>query len=211
LGGRYTHQIMANLSLDEFERCLGLLAEGGTPEKLRDRLARLNAFHSRRGMNSLRAVAERLFALSSGLRRDVPAARAFNALWAEHVGTKLSRKAGEKLDELADKINENLNEDGSVKDGSADQLKTSVDEYEDVLARKVGGATARLDTLQKAVPAVAEMLRAKTELDLPLDPPDPEDDDHDHDPEHDHHHHGHDHAHHDHDHDHAHDEAAEKD
>ena len=40
---------MANLSLDEFESCLGLLAEGGTPEKLRDRLARLNAFHSRRG------------------------------------------------------------------------------------------------------------------------------------------------------------------
>jgi hypothetical protein len=192
---------MANLSLDEFERCLGILAEGGTPEKLRDRLARLNAFHSRRGMNSLRAVAERLFALSSGLRRDVPAARAFHALWAEHVGTKLSRKAGEKLDELADKVNENLHDDGSVKDGCADALKASVDEYEELLARKVGGATARFDTLQKAVPAVAEMLRAKPLLDLPLDPPDPEDDEDEHDH---HHHHGHDH---DHDHDHAHDEA----
>ena len=194
---------MANLSLDEFESCLGLLAEGGTTEKLRDRLARLNAFHSRRGMNSLRAVAERLFALSSGLRRDVPAARAFHALWAEHVGTKLSRKAGEKLDELADKVNENLHEDGTVKDGCADSLKTCVDEYEELLARKVGGATARFDTLQKAVPAVAEMLRAKPLLDLPLDPPDPEDaeDEHDH-----HHHDGHDHDH-DHDHDHAHDEA----
>lgn len=193
---------MANLSLDEFESCLGLLAEGGTPEKLRDRLARLNAFHSRRGMNSLRALAERLFALSSGLRRDVPAARAFHALWAEHVGTKLSRKAGEKLDELADKVNENLEEDGAVKDGCGDTLKASVDQYEELLARKVGGATARLDTLQKAVPAVAEMLRAKPLLDLPLDPPDPEDEDeHDHD-----HHHGHDHVH-EHDHEHTHDEA----
>ncbi|MBY0274658.1 hypothetical protein K2Z84_04890 [Candidatus Binatia bacterium] len=194
---------MANLSLDEFESCLGLLAEGGTPEKLRDKLARLNAFHSRRGMNSLHTLAERMFALSSGLRRDVPAARAFHALWAEHVGTKLSRKAGEKLDELADKINENLHEDGAVKEGCAESLKTSVDEYEDLLARKVGGATARLDTLQKAVPAVAEMLRAKPLLDLPLDPPDPEDDEHDHDHHHGHDHHGH--AHHDHD------EAAEKD
>lgn len=194
---------MANLSLDEFERCLSLLAEGGSPEKLRDRLARLNAFHSRRGMNSLRAVAERLFALSSGLRRDVPAARAFHALWAEHVGTKLSRKSGEKLDELADKVNENLHEDGAVKEGCDEQLKTCVDAYEELLARKVGGPTARFDTLQKAVPAVAEMLRAKPVLDLPLDPPDPEDDD-----EHDHDHHGHDHHH---DHDHAHDEAAEKD
>lgn len=196
---------MANLSLDEFESCLGLLAEGGTPEKLRDKLARLNAFHSRRGMNSLHALAERMFALSSGLRRDVPSARAFNALWAEHVGTKLSRKSGEKLDELADKVNENLHEDGTVKDGCSDSLKASVDEYEELLARKVGGATARLDTLQKAVPAVAEMLRAKPLLDLPLDPPDPEDDE----DEHDHDHHGH--GHHHHDHDHAHDEAAEKD
>lgn len=191
---------MANLSLDEFETCLGLLAEGGTPEKLRDKLARLNAFHSRRGMNSLHALAERMFALSSGLRRDVPAARAFHALWAEHVGTKLSRKAGERLDELADKINENLLDDGAVKDGCSDTLKSSVDEYEELLARKVGGATARLDTLQKAVPAVAEMLRAKPLLDLPLDPPDPADDEDDHD-----HHHGHDH------HGHDHDEAAEKD
>ena len=187
---------MANLSLDEFERCLGLLAEGGTPEKLRDKLARLNAFHSRRGMNSLHALAERLFALSSGLRRDVPAARAFHALWAEHVGTKLSRKAGEKLDELADKVNENLEENGAVKDGRSDELAASVAEYEELLARKVGGPTARLDTLQKAVPAVAELLRAKPLLDLPLDPPEPED-------EHDHDHHGHEHAH-DHDHhDHA--------
>jgi hypothetical protein len=192
---------MANLSLDEFERCLSLLAEGGSPSMLRDRLARLNAFHSRRGMNSLRAVAERLFALSSGLRRDVPAARAFHALWAEHVGTKLSRKAGEKLDELADKVNETLHDDGAVKEGCDEQLKASVDEYEELLARKVGGPTARLDTLQKAVPAVAEMLRAKPVLDLPLDPPDPEDDD-----EHDHDHHGHDHED-----DHAHDEATEKD
>lgn len=201
---------MANLSLDEFERCLGLLAEGGSPERLRDKLARINAFHSRRGMNSLRALAERLYSLSSGLRRDVPAARAFNALWAEHVGTKLTRKSGEKLDELADKVNENLHDDGTVKDGSDATLETAVNEYEELLARKVGGETARLDTLQKAVPAVAAMLRAKPLLDVPLDPPEPEEDDeHDHD----HDHHGH-HHHHGHDHDHAHDAdeqpAAEK-
>src|SRR5690349_13299190 len=156
---------MANLSLDEFERCLSLLAEGGTPERLRDKLARLNAFHSRRGMNSLRALTERLYSLSSGLRRDVPAARAFQALWAEHVGTKLNRKAGEKLDELADKVNENLNEDGTVKDGQEASLVTAVDEYETLLARKVGGETARLDTLQKAVSAVATMLREKPLID----------------------------------------------
>jgi hypothetical protein len=195
---------MANLSLDEFERCLSLLAEGGTPERLRDKLARLNAFHSRRGMNSLRALTERLYSLSSGLRRDVPAARAFHALWAEHVGTKLNRKSGETLDALADKVNENLNEDGSVKDGMDASLASAVDAYEELLARKVGGATARLDTLQKAVAAVATMLRAKPLLDVPLDPPEPDDED-----EHDHeHHHDHDHAHHHHGH--GEDEGAEQ-
>ena len=193
---------MANLSLDEFERCLSLLAEGGTPERLRDKLARLNAFHSRRGMNSLRALTERLYSLSSGLRRDVPAARAFQALWAEHVGTKLNRKSGEKLDQLADKVNENLNEDGSVKDGMDATLVIAVDEYEGLLARKVGGETARLDTLQKAVAAVATLLRAKPLLDVPLDPAEPDDDEDDHDHDHD----GHDHHHH-HDHDHEHDHA----
>jgi hypothetical protein len=186
---------MANLSLDEFERCLGQLADGGTPERLRDRLARLNAFHSRRGLNSLRAVTERLYMLSSGLRRDVPAARAFHALWAEHVGTKLTRKAGEKLDELADKVNDNLDDDGSVKDGRDEQLATAVDEYETLLARKVGGETARLDTLQKAVPAVATLLRAKPLVDVPLDPPESDEDEHDHD-----HHEHHDHEHHEHGH-----------
>lgn len=198
---------MANLSLDEFERCLGLLAEGGTPERLRDKLARLNAFHSRRGMNTLRALSERLYSLSSGLRRDVPAARAFHALWAEHVGTKLTRKSGGQLDDLADKVNESLDEAGNIKDGQEDALKGALDEYEQLLARKVGGETARLDTLQKAVPAVAEILRAKPLLDLPLDPPEPEEDDeHDHDHDHDHHH-GHDH---DHEHGAAGEDAAEK-
>jgi hypothetical protein len=186
---------MANLTLDEFERCLTVLADGGTPERLRDRLARLNAFHSRRGLNSLRAISERVYMLSSGLRRDVPANRAFQALWAEHVGTKLSRRVGEKLDELADKVNEHLHDDGSVKEGEEEKLAKAVDEYEDVLARKAGGETARLDTLQKAVPAVAALLRAKPLLDVPLDPPEPEDDDdHDHEHEHHHHEHGHDHA-----------------
>jgi ABC-type nickel/cobalt efflux system permease component RcnA len=186
---------MANLSLDEFERCLGLLAEGGAPERLRDKLARLNAFHSRRGMNTLRALTERLYSLSSGLRRDVPAARAFQALWAEHVGKKLNRKSGEKLDQLADKVNENLESDGSVKTGMDAALASAVDEYEEMLARKVGGETARLDTLQKAVPAVATLLRAKALVDVPLDPPEPEDEDeHDHEHHH-HHHHGHAHDH----------------
>jgi len=176
---------MANLTREEFEQCLTVLADGGPPEKLRDQLCRLNAFHSRRGLSSIEAITSRLYQLSSGLRREVPATHAFQALWAEFIGNRLNEKVGEKLDEMADKINENLEASGAVKDGCDEPLKARLSEYEEVLARRVGGLPARLDTLQKAFPSVAEILRAKSIPDVPLDPPD-EDDEHAHDG---HHHH----------------------
>lgn len=177
---------MANLTMEEFEQCLTVLADGGPPEKLRDQLCNLNAFHSRRGLNSIENISSRLYQLSSGLRREVPATHAFQALWAEYVGKRLNETVGEKLDELADKINENLEESGAIKEGCEDSLKTSLNVYEELLARRIGGQAARLDTLQKAFPGVAEILRASPLQDVPVDPPD-EDDEHDHD--HDHHHH----------------------
>lgn len=175
---------MANLTMEEFEQCLTVLADGGPAEKLRDQLCRLNAFHSRRGLNSIKTISSRLYQLSSGLRREVPATHAFQALWAEHVGKRLNETVGEKLDDLADKINENLDESGTIKDGLDDSLKSALNEYEELLARRIGGEAARLDTLQKAYPGVADILRATPLQDVPLDPPD-EDDEHDHD----HHHH----------------------
>jgi hypothetical protein len=195
---------MASLTMEEFEQCLTILGDGGSPGRLRDRLARLGAFHSRRGLNSYRAVSDRIYTLSGGLRRDVPAGRAFQALWAEHVGKRLNETVGRRLDELADEINQLLESDGSAKADRRDDLEAKVAEYEELLARRIGGAAARFDTLQKAVPLVAEILRARPLLDVPLDPPDPEGDDHAH---HDHSHHDHahhDHSHHDHaEHDHA--------
>ena len=170
---------MANLTLEEFEQCMTVLADGGPPEKLRDRLCRLNAFHSRRGLNSVKTISSRLYQLSSGLRREVPATHAFQALWADHIGHRLNEDAGGKLDELADTINENIEGSGAIKDGCDDALRASLNEYEELLARRVGGAAARLDTLQKAYPSVAEILRAAPLQDVPLDPPD-EDADHDH-------------------------------
>ena len=99
---------MAHLNLEEFEDCITVLVDGGAPEKLRDRLCQLNAFHSRRGLSTAKAISARLYQLSSGLRREVPSTQAFQALWADFIGTRLTEAAGEKLDELADKINENL-------------------------------------------------------------------------------------------------------
>ena len=174
--------------MEEFEQCLTVLADGAPAAKLRDQLCRLNAFHSRRGLNTVQAISSRLYQLSSGLRREVPATHAFQALWAEHVGSRLNETVGEKLDGLADKINENLETSGEIKNGATEPLKVAVNEYEELLARRLGGLAARLDTLQKAFSSVAEILRAAPLQDVPLDPPDAEDD-------HDHHGHDHDHDH----------------
>ena len=173
---------MANLSTKELEEALSVLADGGSPEKLRDKFCRLNAFHSRRGLSSIEAIASRLYQLSSGLRREVPATHAFQALWAEHIGHRLNEEVGEKLDGLVDEINTSL--DGSeIKEGCREALEQSLATYEETLARRVGGSAARLDTLQKALPCVAEILRSRPTPDVPLDPPDE-----DHEGHHHHHH-----------------------
>ena len=71
---------MAFLTAEEFGAAIGVLAEHHGVERLRERLARLNAFTSRRGLNSAPAIADRLFALSGGLRRQVGATFAFTSL-----------------------------------------------------------------------------------------------------------------------------------
>ena len=112
---------MANLSAKELEEALSVLADGGSPEKLRDKFCRLNAFHSRRGLSSIEAITSRLYQLSSGLRREVPATHAFQALWAEYIGHRLNEEVGEKLDNLVEEINTSL--DGSeIKEGCRDCL-----------------------------------------------------------------------------------------
>ena len=144
-----------------------------------DKFCRLNAFHSRRGLSSIEAIASRLYQLSSGLRREVPATHAFQALWAEHIGHRLNEEVGEKLDGLVDEINTSL--DGSeIKEGCREALEQSLATYEETLARRVGGSAARLDTLQKALPCVAEILRSRPTPDVPLDPPDEDHEGHHH-------------------------------
>src|SRR3989454_12725351 len=70
---------MALLTAAEFTEAVGALAEHYGVERLRERLARLNAFTSRRGLNTAAALAERLHLLTGGLRRQVPATYAFRS------------------------------------------------------------------------------------------------------------------------------------
>src|SRR5262249_18005685 len=69
----------------EFADAVATLAEHHGVERLRDKLARLGAFTSRRGLNTAAAIAERLHLLTGGLRRQVAATYAFSHLWTEMI------------------------------------------------------------------------------------------------------------------------------
>jgi len=151
---------MAFLTAEEFGAAIGVLVEHHGVERLRERLARLNAFTSRRGLNSGTAIADRLFALSGGLRRQVGATFAFTSLWQELVGARLGEAGEKQLEGLAEAVNACLAPDDTIVAGKEADLDRALAAYREALAGVAGPAVARLDMLMKAVPAVADHLRA---------------------------------------------------
>lgn len=167
---------MANLKLKELEEALEVLSDGSSAAATRDKFVRLGAFHSRRGIGNFSSLAKRVYTLSGGLQREGPPAAAFQALWGDFMHQRLSEESGTKLDELAQAINEHLDDAEKIKEGARSELEAALLEYENFLATKVGGPAARIDTLQKALPEVAEILRAKPVSDA-IAAPDTSDDD----------------------------------
>src|SRR4029077_3744041 len=73
--------LMANLTEAEFGRAVRALIGHFGLERLRDRFAKMGAFTSRRGLNTPEALADRLYQLSGGLRRQAVPSFAFTSLW----------------------------------------------------------------------------------------------------------------------------------
>ena len=150
---------MAYLTAAELSEAVTVLAEHHGVERLRDRLARLQAFTSRRGLTSAAAIADRLQLLTGGLRRQVPATYAFSSLWNEMVGARLGEEGEKRLEGLAEPVNACLTERDEVASDKEDALDQALAAYRAVLEETAGPVIARLDMLLKAVPAVAERLR----------------------------------------------------
>jgi hypothetical protein len=151
---------MAHLTQNEFQRAIQILAEEMGLQRLRDKFFRLNGLVTRRKVASADSLASQLYQLSSGLRRQVPAALAFQAIWAETIHDKVGEEGEETLEKLGEKVNECLGDNDEIKTDKEADLESALNEYEDTLASTVGTEKARLDMLMKAVPAVAERLRA---------------------------------------------------
>ena len=153
---------MANLTQNEFTRAIEILAEEMGLQRLRDKFFRLNGLVTRRKVASAHSLADQLYMLSSGLRRQVPSSLAFQAIWSETIHDKVGEEGEENLEKLAEKVNECLGEDDSIKADKEADLDGALKEYQGALAATVGEEKARLDMLMKAVPAVADRLRGET-------------------------------------------------
>lgn len=151
---------MALLTHPEFIEAVDVLCEHFGLARLRDKLATLGSFNSRRGLNSAADLAERLFRLSGGLRLQVGATYGFSVMWGEMLSAGLGDEGEKKLEELADKVNACLDGHEKVVAGKESELDTALAGYREALAAAIGDRAARLDMTLKAVPDVAERLRA---------------------------------------------------
>lgn len=139
-----------------------LVAERMGYGKLYDRLVHLNAFVSRRRPPTPEILADRLYNLSGGLRRQVPATIAFHTVWAESIGRSIGEEHDKTLEAIAERINATLTSDEhGIQPDKTSELATALDEYEQVLVGVIGPHAARLDMVMKAVPVVADVLRAR--------------------------------------------------
>lgn len=153
---------MAHLTQNEFQRAIEILADELGVQRLRDKFFRLNGLVTRRKVASPESLANQLYQLSSGLRRQVPSALAFQAIWAESIHDKVGEEGEETLEKLGDKVNECLGDDDEIKPDKEADLDAALKEYETTLATTVGPEKARIDMLMKAVSAVAERLRGES-------------------------------------------------
>jgi hypothetical protein len=159
---------MANLTQQEFAQAIDLLVEDLGLQRLRDRFVRLNALVTRRKLSSSQQLADQLYLLTGGLRRQIPATLAFQSIWTERVNEKLGEDGEKALEEDAERINACLGDKDRILPDKESELDAALRQYAHRLADCVGFERARLDMLLKAVPDVAVKLRSMpVELEAP--------------------------------------------
>lgn len=158
---------MAILTQQEFAQAVGFLAADLGLQRLRDRFVRMNALVTRRKLTSADQLADQLYLLTGGLRRQIPATIAFQSIWGEHVNEKLGEEGEKALEAVADKINACLGTSDQIVAEKEAEIDAVLREYEQQLAAAVGPGRARIDMLLKAVPSVAAKLRAAPPAAIP--------------------------------------------
>jgi hypothetical protein len=151
---------MAALSPEDFECAIGLLSTELGFDRLKERLARAGAFTSKRNLGTVKALADRMYMLTGGLRRESAASYGFHSVWADVFGSRLEEEDEKTLSDAAERINACLDASQRPQPDKAALLDDELSTYHRILSRMLGGEAARIDMLIKAVPAVAERIRA---------------------------------------------------
>jgi hypothetical protein len=152
---------MASLNPTELTDAVSALADHYGLERLRDKLAAIGAFQSRKGLTSPAAIADRLHRLSGGLRLPVAATYAFSHLWGEMLSAKLGGEDVQKeLETIADRVNGCLDAAERIVPGREGELDEALAAYREAVARAADAKIAYYDMLLKCVPEVAARVRA---------------------------------------------------
>lgn len=152
---------MAQLTASEFREAVCLLARELGVQRFRDKLVRVGALVTRRGHPHAEQLAEQLYLLSGGLRRQSAATFGFFAVWNETLHGKLGEEGEERLEKLAEQVNACLDENDAIIADKEEELESALTAYAAELETAVGRDLAYFDMLLKAVPPVAERLRSR--------------------------------------------------
>ena len=154
---------MAHVTSREFDTLIQLLTEQYGLSALHARLLKANALVSHKRPPRWRPLANQLYQLSAGLRREHPARYALEMLWQELVSETTEGVEQETFDALAERINECLTEKFEVIPDRQTDLIAALGAYHHTLASVSSADVAYIEILLRASKDVARFLREHQE------------------------------------------------
>ena len=151
---------MAHVTSAEFDTIIRLLSDHYGLPGLHERLLKANALVSRKRPPRWQPLANQLYQLSAGLRREHPARYAVEVLWQELVSETVGDDRQETLNRLAEGINTCLTETLDVVPEKHADLIAALGAYHRALAEAASADVAYTEVVLRASTGVAEFLRA---------------------------------------------------
>lgn len=154
---------MAHVTSREFDTLIQLLTEQHGLSALHARLLKANALVSHKRPPRWQPLANQLYQLSAGLRRDHPARYALEMLWQELISEITEDLQQETFDALAERINACLTEKFEVIPDRQTDLIAALGAYHHTLASVASADIAYIEILLRASKDVAQFLREHKE------------------------------------------------
>ena len=150
---------MAHVTSREFDTIIRLLTEHYGLNVLHERLLKANALVSRKRPPRWQPLANQLYQLSAGLRREHPARYAIELLWQDLIASHTEDEQQEAFDALAERINECLTGKFEIILDKQSDLTSALGAYQQALTAISSEDAAYIEILLRASNSVAQFLR----------------------------------------------------